>query len=137
MRRTATALLIGLLLVAAPAFATTYFVPGSYTTIQKALNASKSGDVVQVSPGTYLENISVKAGVQLIGSGPENTIIDGKAAYITVFVPYNATSSTRVEGFTIRNGNYQKGGGLYFQSGATAVISNCHIQGNRATIRGG
>lgn len=137
MRRTATALLIGLLLVAAPAFATTYFVPGSYTTIQKALNASKSGDVVQVSPGTYLENISVKAGVQLIGSGPENTIIDGKAAYITVFVPYNATSSTRVEGFTIRNGNYQKGGGLYFQSGATAVISNCHIQGNRASIRGG
>ncbi|MBM3319966.1 MAG: right-handed parallel beta-helix repeat-containing protein [Candidatus Eisenbacteria bacterium] len=139
MKKASTVLLFGLLLLAAawPAGAATIFVPGSYNTIQKGINAARSGDIVQVGPGTYSENISLKAGVQLIGAGPEFTTIDGKGSYITVFVPYNATSSTRLEGFTVRNGSYQKGGGIYFQSGSTAVISNCHIRQNRASIRGG
>jgi parallel beta-helix repeat protein len=90
-----------------------------------------------VGAGTYQENLQVKAGVQVIGAGIGSTILDGKAAYITVFFPYNATRSTRLEGFTVRNGSYSKGGGVYFQSGSAAVLSNCEIRDNRASVRGG
>src|SRR5882672_10114030 len=35
-------------------------VPGDYPAIQKAIDNSKNGDVVIVSPGTYNENINFK-----------------------------------------------------------------------------
>ena len=33
-------------------------VPGTYSTIQGAINASANGDTVRVAPGTYVENIN-------------------------------------------------------------------------------
>lgn len=35
-------------------------VPGDYTTIQGAINASSNGDTILVEPGTYFENINFR-----------------------------------------------------------------------------
>ena len=37
----------------------------------------QTGDTILVAPGTYFENIQMKNGVQLVGSGADVTAIDG------------------------------------------------------------
>ncbi len=68
--------------------AATVHVPKDHASIQKAIEAVKSGDVVVVSPGTYQEHIKLKTGVTLKSTGKDDkgktglkraeaTIIDG------------------------------------------------------------
>ena len=45
------------------------YVPVEYSTIQSAINAASSGEIVYVSAGTYNEGLSLKSGVDLIKSG--------------------------------------------------------------------
>lgn len=136
-QRTLALAALTLFVAAIPALGATHFVPGSFTTIQNAMNAASAGDVVSVSAGTYYENVSMKKGVQLIGAGPGSTVIDGSGLYTTVSIPVGATTSTRLEGFTIRNGNNLTGGGVRIQAGSSPTISNCWIEGNHAGVRGG
>src|SRR5262245_10960853 len=51
--------LLPALLFATPALAVTWNVPVDFPTIQQAINASSSGDVIIVAPGVYPENIVV------------------------------------------------------------------------------
>jgi hypothetical protein len=48
-----------------------------YATITLALAAADSGDVVQPQAGTYAEDITIPAGVELVGAGRDNTVITG------------------------------------------------------------
>ena len=48
----------------------------NYTDIQSAVNASSSGDTIQVGAGTYTQTIDVNQSVTIEGAGPGNTIID-------------------------------------------------------------
>ncbi|MBN1826956.1 MAG: right-handed parallel beta-helix repeat-containing protein [Candidatus Eisenbacteria bacterium] len=126
-----------LLLPATAALAVTHQVPTTFNTIQAAVNAASSGDVVVVASGTYAENLSIKSGVEVIGAGPDFTILDGGAQASTVFFPYGVNQNTRIEGFTIRNGKNQKGGGIMISAGASPTITNCFIRDNVADFRGG
>ena len=62
-------------------FAATIFVPGDYATIQEALDAAVSGDIVLVADGTYSGNILFpgnKTNITLISEhGPDSTVIEG------------------------------------------------------------
>lgn len=71
-----------------PAMAATLNVPGDHATIQAAIDAAQSGDVVIVAPGTYKERLRLKAGITVKSEGDdaqgvlglkraEATIIDG------------------------------------------------------------
>lgn len=59
----------------------------NYTTIAAALTAASSGDTIFIRPGTYTENLTLKAGVNLCAfSGDEltpNVTIVGKATFTT------------------------------------------------------
>ena len=46
-----------------------------FNTIKDGLNAAAYGDTVLVFPGTYIENVIMKTGVVLLGSGAKSTII--------------------------------------------------------------
>src|SRR3954471_20761466 len=92
-------------LFASPALAATLNVPGSYPTIQSAINAGQDGDTIQVAAGTYYENLVWNdTALTLAGAGAATTIIDGGGLHSVLFLT-NVPATATVKGFTIRNGH--------------------------------
>jgi hypothetical protein len=130
----------------------TIHVPGDYTTIQAAINASDHGDIVLVAEGIYFENIKFNGKKILLASHfildsnsihIDNTIIDGSQApnpnYGSVVTfDNNEDSSSIICGFTITGGTGTYisvdvstiGGGILARFGCT--ITNNKITGNNA-----
>jgi hypothetical protein len=72
-------LLLALMLLVPAVFAvaqTTRNVPGTYATIQAAVNAAVDGDIIAIAAGTYNESVSVTKGLTFDGAGAGSTIID-------------------------------------------------------------
>lgn len=110
-----------------------------FTSIQCAIDrpATISGDTLLVAPGTYFENVhfSGKA-LSVIGSGGASaTVIDGGGAEPCATINGGA-GTPRLQGFTLTNGSFTVGGGLHVQS-VNAIIRDCVIRGNTASMRGG
>jgi len=82
-------------------------VPLEYDTIQAGIDVAESGDVVKVDAGAYDEQVTMKEGVNVIGSGAEYTSIIH--AEYSVYVVIGASNCT-LKGFTIDSRN--KGGGI-------------------------
>jgi hypothetical protein len=105
-------------------------VPSQYPTIQKAINASRDGDVVIVAPGTYTgggnRDIDFKGKAITVRSenGPVSCIIDcqgTKEEPHRGFCFYNGEANDSVvEGFTITNGYAGYGDVWIFASNDTA-----------------
>ncbi len=56
-----------------------------YSTIQSAIDAANTGDIVSVGEGTYAENIVVKKnGISVMGTNKEKTIIDAKKTVVSL-----------------------------------------------------
>jgi pimeloyl-ACP methyl ester carboxylesterase len=71
-------------------------VPSQYSTIQAAINLTQPGDIVHVAPGNYSENLILRDGVTLQGSGPDKTrFIGGGQGIPNLQMAPNA----KVEGF--------------------------------------
>ena len=78
-----------------------------FNTIQEGINAAVAGDTVLVAPGIYHGAIELKDSVLVASEkGPQVTIIDGDGSMIVINPPYSLASSTKLEGFTVRNGTY-------------------------------
>ncbi len=139
MRRT----LLTIFLISNSAFAQiTRNVPSQYSTIQAAVNAAQSGDTVLVQPGIYYELINVSNKAVYIASKIlttndtlyiSNTIIDGNQLGTVVTLTY---TNTTLNGFTIRNGSANWGGGIYIYR-ASPTLKHLHIIDNLAQIEGG
>jgi len=85
-------------------------VPDQYTSIQKAVDAAKDGDLILIAPGTYAGGINISStGITIASrfilsnniSDVKNTIIKGGAPVILID---GRASKTRVIGLTIKNG---------------------------------
>ena len=121
------------------AVAATINVPADYLTIQVAINAASSGDTVLVAAGTYspsinseLFPISMKNGVSLVGAGEDVCTLDAENTNIVIYCSGINDTSTKIEGFTIINGNGSAGGGIYCNR-SFPIITRNFITGNRAT----
>ena len=110
-------------------------------TVQAGLNSATAGDEVWVAEGTYLGEIILTKGVALYGgfSGLEvervqrdwrvnETILDRTSSGNVVTVPAGATSATRIDGFTIRDGRLvtcaKRCTGIYCSTSSSPTIAN-------------
>jgi hypothetical protein len=131
---------------AATANATTWQVVqgggGDATTIQAGINLAANGDVVMVAPGTYTgaqnrnlnfngKNITVQA-----SAGPLFTVIDCQNLGNGFNFLTNEGITAVVDGFTIKNGQANKGGGIQIDT-ASPTIRYCVISNCTANAAGG
>ncbi len=106
----------------------------AYTTIQSALDASGTGDIISVSEGTYYENVYVRTnGIFLLGRDKEKTIIDGQKTGSVIRIEANDVT---VSGFTIQNngGSGKEDAGITLYSASNSLIANSIIKNNTAGI---
>jgi hypothetical protein len=125
------------LLLAAAASAATIRVPADQPTIQAAINVALNGDVIQVSAGTYRENLDFLGKTVTVTSvsGPSLTIVDGGAKASVVSFQSGEGAKAVLTGFTLRNGlatNLGSDGGGVFISGASPTVQNNIITANQA-----
>ncbi len=102
-------------------------VPGTYSTIQGALNSCITGDTVLVAPGTYYENILWPATHSIYlksDSGAVVTIIDGGAVSRVITINSGADNTTVIDGFTIKNGYMNVGGGIGIAYSSPTIKNN-------------
>ena len=156
MRKTALLSFILVFITGALAPATTYHVPGQYPTIQSAIDDSNDGDIVIVSPGTYLENINFNGkNITLTSNNPDDseivaaTIINGGGEGSVVTFANGENSGAMLTGFTITGGRGTLfdeetvfgrealilGGGIYCIDTAPTIKNNV-ITGNSSESTG-
>lgn len=119
------------------AFGAVIRVPRDVSTIQGAIDAAHTGDIVLVSPGTYLEHIDFdgKAIIVTSTAGAATTIIDAGRQRSVVTFQSNERRTSVLSGFTLRNGNAANytddGGGVEAYQASPTIVHNV-ITGNSA-----
>jgi len=98
-------------------------------TIGAAVNKAAGGDIIQIAAGTYVENLTIRKSLTLIGAGQDKTIVDGNQAGRVMTID-DVDKVVSVSAMTIRNGraDNDRGGGVYNVSTLTldhvSVLSN-------------
>jgi parallel beta-helix repeat protein len=108
--------------------AATITVPDDYPTIQLAVNAAISGDIVYIQAGTYYEHVTINKSLTLQGEDRETTLIDGNSTGKVVYV---TSSNVTITGITIKKGGNStsnpQDAGITLNSASNVLISNCII----------
>ena len=109
---------------------------GQFTTINEARAVATTGDVIEVGPGTYPEEVDFDYAITLVSTaGAAATILDGEN--VRRLLIFRAGTGTVVDGFTIRRGvQISAGAGLRVQLTATATVKNCVFEDNNSDFDG-
>ena len=90
----------------------TFDVPGTYSTIQEAINAAGKGDFIRVAAGTYREDLTIaQKNFGMRGAGSGQTVLLGS-------VDIHDCSETSLEGFTV------SGGGIHVKNSPARISGN-------------
>lgn len=112
-------------------------VPGSYTTIQTALNAAAPGDQIVVQPGIYketllwpaTENLTLRSSDPTSTSVVGNTVIDADGASTPVIQLGSVPESAHICGVTLRASSVAGISGNQSAYG-NVLVERCRIVGN-------
>ncbi len=111
---------------------------GTHTTIASALTSASSGDTIFVMPGTYTENISLKAGVNITATGADGLTTNlgsGTTASNVIIlgsVTANYTGSVTLNGLQLKTNS--AAALIVSGSGASQIFLNdCTVFANNAT----
>jgi hypothetical protein len=111
------------------------------------VDASESGDAVNVAPGTYYENVQIDKSLTVKGAGASETIVDGRQSGSVFTVGKNnpdvtvTLSDMAIQGGTGTsidlggNSQYFVGGGIW--NAGRLTVARSTISGNSASNGGG
>lgn len=100
---------------------------GDFTTIQAAVDAAASGDIIEVDAGTYREHVIITGkSLTIKGEDPSTTIIDGDEIGVGINL---MSSNNRIENMRVRNSEH----GIKISSSENNIITNCHLVYNSFT----
>ena len=121
-----------MVLPAVRADADVIFVPTDHQTINAAIEASSNGDIIQVDPGVYFENLVINnKRIAIRGGYPSgDTVIDGSSAKgsFRSCVLVTGTSELVLDRMVLRNGGgsaiygITRGGGIYAEYAVLELI---------------
>jgi len=95
-------------------------------TIQDRINNASQGDTINISAGTYNENVTVNKTVTLIGTDVE----------VIGLNPFNVTEAdVKISDFVITGTDYETSTGIL--TGANTTIDNCTVTNSRYAIKFG
>ncbi len=132
-----------LVALASVATAATLNVPSQYATIQAAVDAAQTNDVVQIAPGIFTDvthmvvegidttyvAVIMKSGITVRGSGTTQTFVEGDSLG-RVFHCAGVTNAT-IRDLTIRRAFANVyGAAILCKDGSSPTIYNCAITGN-------
>jgi parallel beta-helix repeat protein len=118
--------------------ARTLTVPGSYSTIQQAIDAAGDGDTILVRKGTYNEQLVIDKQLFLRGEDKAGTVIATANSGAIILVSHD---NVEVTGFTVRHDGSGRGyPNWYWSSGKAAIhllnVKGCSIHDNLIVSRG-
>lgn len=117
-------------------------VPEDFATIQAAVNAAAPGDLVDVAPGFYFEEVDFSGKAIHVRARGENTVIAGEQAHPCVTFQSGEGPDSILEGFMLTGGRGRNilgstfGGAIYCTASSPSVLGN-HFSGNVADFGGG
>jgi len=127
-----------LLFLTLPVFSAVIQVPNDYTTIAEGMDQAVDGDTVLVMDGTYQgagnTNLDFNGKGITVASvnGPDTCIIDCETSGNGFNFTSGESRDSVLDGFTIRNGYNEFGGGLYCY-GSSPRITHCKLVQNQST----
>lgn len=100
-------------------------VPGDFPAVQSAINAANDGDIIEVGPGTYVENLEIIGkSITLRPSDPANPpTIDGGAGDDATLIISSLGSEVRGLRIT-NNGGTSRSTGIEVNGGAPLIVDN-------------
>jgi parallel beta-helix repeat protein len=105
-----------------------------YSTIGAAVAAASVGDVVQVSQGTYKEDVVVGKAISLVGANRNNTIIDATGLKNGIYVDGMDNAGlvgVSVSGFKVENANFE---GILVTNATDVTIADNQVLKNNINL---
>lgn len=107
-----------------------------FTSVNAAVAAASSGDVIEVSQGTYHEDVVIGKAVSLIGANQSNTTIDATGLANGIYVDgidNPGLAGVAISGFTIQNANFE---GILITNASFVTISDNNVLQNNVSLVG-
>jgi parallel beta-helix repeat protein len=101
-----------------------------YSTIGAAVAAASAGDVVQVSPGTYREDVVIGKAISLVGANRITTTIDASGLPNGIYVDgldNPGLVGVSVSGFQVKNANFE---GILVTNASDVTVADNHVVNN-------
>lgn len=110
---------------------------GCYATIQSAVSAASPGDVIDVTPGTYKEDVLIGKPLSLLALFPGTAIIDASKLSNGVYIDgfdNHGLASVEVAGFLIKNAVNE---GILIANTSFVTIRDNRLFGNDSGLTSG
>lgn len=113
---------------------------GCSSTIGAAVAAAAPGDVIQVSPGVYKEEVVISKSLSLVSEAPHDAVIDATGLANGIWVngmsaaPNAGVSGVVISGFKIRNANFE---GILLTNATDVTVVGNQVEDNDASLTGG
>jgi hypothetical protein len=107
--------------------------------LRAQINDIPDGGTIHVPAGVYSENIVINKNLTLVGTGIENTIVDGrgKGSVFAITPNGNKKVSVTFKDMTIRNGKVRYGAGIDCMPNTSISVYKCKLADNNASGDGG